>query len=215
MQWNGLPGSRVRLEANLRRNIGKSSLSFRSCTVMRKGTRCPPATGPSIIQLRMSRPLRENEAAVGFDLASDPTRAAAIRETSRTRVVTATAPVALVQDPGNHSGILLTLAVVDGSGGPGVLLFVMQMDKCVAAQLGTAGQMVAVQLVDRESNQNLVDGLASSFNTSSYNRSVLFGGRSYKVTTAPTKLYLAQHQNWQSWAVLVAGVLGTSLLGGS
>lgn len=158
-------------------------------------------------------PLRENEAAVGFDLTSDPIRATAIHETSRTGAVTATAPVALVQDPDNHSGTLLTLAVADGAGGTGVLLFVMQMDKCVVAQLGTAGQMVAVQLVDRESSRKLVNGLARSFNTSSYNRSVLFGGRTYEVTTAPTKLYLVQHQAWQSWAVLVAGVLGTSLLG--
>jgi signal transduction histidine kinase/ActR/RegA family two-component response regulator len=40
-----------------------------------------------------------------------------------------------------------------------------------------------------------------------------FGGRRYSVQTIPTALYLAQHRGWQSWAVLVAGVFSTGILG--
>ena len=46
-----------------------------------------------------------------------------------------------------------------------------------------------------------------------YDHSITFGGRSYALRTAPTPFYFAGHQGWQSWAVLVAGVLSTSLLG--
>jgi PAS domain S-box-containing protein len=73
--------------------------------------------------------------------------------------------------------------------------------------------MVAVRLVDRETNQRLVDDLTNNSRAANYSRTVVFGGRSYDVTTAPTRPYLVQHQNWQSWVVLVIGVFGTSLLG--
>jgi len=41
----------------------------------------------------------------------------------------------------------------------------------------------------------------------------VFGGRDYRVRTTPTAAYFAQHGAWESWAVLVAGILSTALLG--
>src|SRR5262249_41387135 len=46
-----------------------------------------------------------------------------------------------------------------------------------------------------------------------YRQTFDFGGRHYQVTAVPTALYLEQHRQWQSLAVLIAGVLSTSLLG--
>jgi PAS domain S-box-containing protein len=158
-------------------------------------------------------PVQSNEAAVGFDLASDPIRAAAITSTNRTGQVTATAPIALVQDPRDRTGILLTLSVSAGPNGAGVLLVVLQMDKFVEASLGPARQAIEVRLADKQADQPLLDSLVSDSVTNRYSQIVTFGGRDYEIATEPTDLYLARHPNRQSWFVLAIGVLSTSLLG--
>jgi PAS domain S-box-containing protein len=158
-------------------------------------------------------PLQGNEAAVGFDLASDPERRATIRRTIATGTAAATAPIRLVQQPEDLSGILLTLSVPHGPNGPGVLLVVLHMDKFIAATLGPASQNLAVEFVDQAAGQPLFDTLADGFATTAYDHAITFGGRSYAIRTAPTPHYSAGHQGWQSWAVLVAGILSTSLLG--
>ncbi len=156
-------------------------------------------------------PLQGNEAAVGFDLGSDPERRATILRTIASGNVAATAPVRLVQEPGDLNGVLLTLSVPRGPNGPGVLLVVLRMDKFIAATLSAASQQLGVDFLDRAAGQPLFDTIAGAMTL--YHHSITFGGRSYALATAPTPFYLAGHQGWQSWAVLVVGVLSTSLLG--
>ena len=155
-------------------------------------------------------PLAGNEAALGFDLASDPVRATAIREAVATGTATATAPIRLVQNPSDPTGMLLTLGVPQSPNGPGVLLIVLGMHRFVEAVLGPARSSLEVQLIDRQADQALFDSITG---TPDYRQTISFGGRSYQITTAPTEFYLAGHRSWQSWAVLVIGVLSTSLLG--
>ena len=155
-------------------------------------------------------PLTGNDAALGFDLASDPVRAAAIREAVATGAAAATAPIRLVQDPADPTGMLLTLAVPQSPNGPGVLLIVLRMHRFVEAVLGPSGRSLEVQFVDQQANQALFGSITG---TADYQQTIGFGGRSYQITTAPTELYLAGHRSWQSWLVLVIGVLSTSLLG--
>lgn len=52
-------------------------------------------------------PMKGNEPALGFDLGSEPIRAAAIEEALRTGLPTATEPVRLVQETGNQKGMLV------------------------------------------------------------------------------------------------------------
>src|SRR5207245_2785999 len=52
-------------------------------------------------------PISSNEAAVGFDLASDVDRRTAIEAAVASSAVTATAPIRLVQERGEQAGILL------------------------------------------------------------------------------------------------------------
>lgn len=155
-------------------------------------------------------PLAGNEAALSFDLASDPVRGAAIRETVATGTAAATAPIRLVQDPSDPTGMLLTVAIRQSPNGSGVLLIVLRMHRFVEAVLGTSGRSLEVQLVDRRVDQMLFDSITGA---PDYRQTISFGGRSYQITTAPTQFYLAGHRSWQSWAVLVVGVLSTSLLG--
>jgi hypothetical protein len=72
-------------------------------------------------------PLAGNEAAIGFDLASDPDRNNAIQSAFATGKVIATAAVRLVQERGQQSGILLMQAVPKGSSGPGLVLVALRM----------------------------------------------------------------------------------------
>jgi PAS domain S-box-containing protein len=158
-------------------------------------------------------PVQGNEPAVGFDLASDPERRATILRTTATGTVAATAPIKLVQKPDDFTGTLLILSVPDGPNGRGVLLVVLHMDEFIAATLGPGTQQLGVEFVDQAAGQPLFNTLAGAAATTLYDHSITLGGRSYAIRTAPTPFYYTGHQRWQSWAVLVIGVLSTSLLG--
>jgi PAS domain S-box-containing protein len=158
-------------------------------------------------------PLQGNEATVGLDLASDPVRSAAIEETIHSHAVVATAAVRL--GPENPlQGQLLVLAVPNGANGPGVLSVVLRMDKILKALVGPAAPTIAVTLIDQQANQPLLDNFRARVGVPRHEQLITFGTRTYYVRTEPTELYLTRHQSWQSWAVLVIGVLSTSLLGG-
>ena len=157
-------------------------------------------------------PLRGNESALGYDLASDPVRATAIQAAQRSGTIAATAPIRLVQQPSDPTGVLLTLAVKQGPNGPGVLIVVLRVDTFARSLLGAAGEAIGVRIADQQTGQSLFNTLPRG-TVAAKQQSISFGGRLYRIGTAPTPLYLEQHQSWQSWMVLVTGVLSTSLLG--
>ena len=157
-------------------------------------------------------PLAGNEAAVGFDLLSDPTRGAAIEATIRTGNGTATAPIRLVQENGAQSGILLMHAVSGGPTGPGIVLVVLRMGTFASALAGPLQSILNLRFVNSAAGPAFFDDVSQSA-AASYETSFDFGSRHYAVTTTPTSGYLARHRGWESWAVLAAGVLGTGLLG--
>ncbi|MGH6967977.1 MAG: CHASE domain-containing protein, partial [Stellaceae bacterium] len=155
----------------------------------------------------------DKAALYGFDLAADAVRRAAIDRAVESDRVTATAPVALVEQPGNPTGVLLTVAVPRGANGAGILALALRMDVLMDALLGPTHPLLGVRLVDGDANQPLFDTLAAVVPGAPYEQGFDFGGRHYVLATAPTALYTAEHRGWQSVAVLIAGVLSTSLLG--
>ena len=157
-------------------------------------------------------PLRGNESALGYDLASDPLRATAIQAAQRSGTVAVTAPIRLVQQPSDPTGLLLTLAVKRGPNGPGILIVVLRVDTFARSLLGAAGQAIGVQISDQQTGQSLFNTIPQG-KVAAKQQSISFGGRLYRIGTTPTPLYIQQHQSWQSWMVLVTGVLSTSLLG--
>src|SRR5580693_4255031 len=74
-------------------------------------------------------------------------------------------------------------------------------------------QSVGMRLVDLQTDEVLFDALSPGRSDASYEDVFIFGGRSYGIKTAPTSLYTDQHRSLQSWAVLMRGIVGTSLLG--
>jgi signal transduction histidine kinase/CheY-like chemotaxis protein len=151
---------------------------------------------------------------VGFDLASEAGRRAAIEATLNTGTVTATPPIRLVQEQGEQVGILLVYAVHGGSNGVGLVSVAVRMGTFMSGLLAPVASAIGVRLVDLEQGKVLHSDFASAPAASSfYSDTFTFGGRRYRVETAPTVTYLGQHRSWQSWAVLVIGVFSTGLLG--
>ena len=160
-------------------------------------------------------PLKGNEHIVGFDLFSEAGRRTAIEQAIDTGTVTTTPPIRLVQENGDQPGILLIFPVHEGSNGPGVVSVALRMGTFVSGIVAAAGSILNVRLVDVGQNKPLYSGLAllAASGAVSYEDTFDFGGRHYRVKTAPTAPYLEQHRSWQSWLVLVAGVVSTGLLG--
>jgi signal transduction histidine kinase/CheY-like chemotaxis protein/integral membrane sensor domain MASE1 len=157
-------------------------------------------------------PLGGNEEVVGFNLGSNATRRAAVETAIATGRVAATAPIRLVQEHGKQMGILLTDAVPSGPNGSGIVLIVLRMETFIRTFLEPLDLMLNVRLVDLAAAAPLFDDLPPSA-TPAFASTIDFGTRRYLVQTAPSATYLRDHRGWQSWIVLVAGVLSTGLLG--
>ena len=177
------------------------------------GTLRPAGNRPEFYPVTYVAPLHGNEAAVGFDVASDPARHAAIVRAIATDGVSATAPIRLVQAPEDHSGLLLTLNVPRGPNGSGIVLIVLRMTTFIDALLGPAYRQIGVQFLDQEAGVALFDTFSPSAGGPVREQSLTFGGRRYQIRIAPTRVYFAGHRGWQSWGVLVIGIFSTSLLG--
>jgi signal transduction histidine kinase len=158
-------------------------------------------------------PLADNEEAVGFDLASDAVRRTAIETTITTGKVTATAPLRLVQEHGQQAAVLLTYATTGGQNGPGIVLIVLRMGTFTNFLLAPLRPMMTARFTDAVENYRLFDNLDASPVQQIFQTEFDFGNRRYALRTQPTSLYLAEHRGWESWVMLVAGVLSTGLLG--
>jgi PAS domain S-box-containing protein len=156
-------------------------------------------------------PVAANEAAAGFDLASDHARRAAIEAAHQNGKVVATPPIRLVQERGQQSGVLLIGAISSGPTGPGVLLVASRMGSFVDTALTPFRSIVRLKVIDGETGDSLFDSVGAA--EPAFETGTVFGTRYYVIQTAPSALYLAQHHGWQSWLVLAGGVFGTGLLG--
>ena len=200
---------RDEFEAARRREQPEFAIRDRDAT----GELSPSSDRPEYYPVTYLNPLRGNERALGFDLASEVGRRAAIVHSINTGSSVATAPIQLVQGPDDNTGLLLMCAVTQGPNGSGVVLTVLRMRTLMTALLGSSQETIGVQLVDQDMDQPLFDSLTGRTGSQLHEQTLMFGSRSYLIRTAPTASYFAAHQRWQSWAVLTAGVLGTSLLG--
>ena len=131
-------------------------------------------------------PLRGNEEALGFDLAFDLDRKAAVEAATRSGRLAATVPIHLIQEWAEKLGILLVFPVPGGEAYKGVLLVVQRMDIFLQGLLAPYRSMVGVRLVDLQADKVLFGGYPPGKGGASYEDVFIFGGRSYGITTAPT-----------------------------
>lgn len=165
--------------------------------------------------LTFVEPHAGNEAALGFDLASTPTRRAALEQTIASGRIVATPPVRLAKAEGQErTGVLLLLAVKNGEEEVrGFVLLTLEMRTFIEKLLPASHSSLYLRLEDLDSQQVLYDSFPPETEIISESRTLEYGTRHYRLQTAPTPLYLEQHQGWQSWGALVTGLLGTGVLG--
>jgi len=157
-------------------------------------------------------PFGGNEAAAGFDLASDVRRSAAIEAATSSGGAITTAPIRLVQEQGEQAGVLLIHAVSGDPGEPGIVLVVLRMGTFTSSVADPLTSTLNLRFVDAGGTRPLFENLPASIQPA-YESTFNFGTRRYLVQTAPSAGYLAQRRAWQSWAVLAGGAFSTGLLG--
>lgn len=187
-------------------------------------------------------PYGGNESALGFDLASEPTRFAALRRALETDRPAATGPFILVQQRGQQAGLSVFLRVhahgaPDGTGegrrkAPGCVVAVFRVSGLVEASLqGREEKGVEIRLYDQTAPRGqrlLYSNMSPAARQSEtpadsepddrpgpMRRVTGFemAGRVWALQLSASQDYLLSHRSWQAWTVLVGGLLFTALLG--
>ncbi|MBA4709076.1 diguanylate cyclase domain-containing protein [Aquitalea aquatica] len=178
-----------------------------------KGTRHPSVPKSVHYPITYIEPLEGNEAAKGFDIMSTPDRAEAINTANRSGRSVATAPLHLVQSPHNF-GFLLLEAVDTSHAGPGVVLVVIRTDAFLDKLLTQSDRaQLRLRLTDSATRQVVYNNFPTGQMRVAWQHRLLIGQRELLLETMPSTSYVEQHREWQSTLVLVAGLLGTGLLG--
>jgi signal transduction histidine kinase/DNA-binding response OmpR family regulator/CHASE1-domain containing sensor protein len=191
----------------------------------------PAGARPVHVVVSMIAPQAGNERAVGFDIASEPVRAAALEQASATGRPAATARIALVQEAGSPFGTLLLVPhlasperLPDGrpSQPPrGFAVGVVRWEALLRSALGVVepGQLTAclVDLQGGAPGERLfgAEGCegAGAGPAASYLADLSLGGRPLELRLTPTPAFYAERRGLQAWGLLVAGIAFSGLLG--
>lgn len=158
-------------------------------------------------------PRTGNEPALGFDLASNKIRKETINLAIKNGMVTASAAVKLVQENQQQAGLLLLFAIRPHDEKSDLVLTVLRMSDFMEKTLQNNRSMLYTRLLDLDDRQTLYDNFAAKTQDPLFIRTFAFGSRHYRLETAPTSAYYAQHSTWKSWFVLVLGNLFAGLFG--
>ncbi len=183
------------------------------------------------------KPVKGNESAIGFDLGSDPARFQALRHARDTGMPAATARVTLAQETGDRYGFFVFLPIYR-NGGPsdtvrerqrnlmGFALGVFAVDDLVERDFDAPGvghSPFAVRIVDLTASDRIRQlypsaGSAAADSALSpvdgriaFSQTIPVGGRTWRIDLTPSRSPAGSATAWQSWAVLLAGILFTVL----
>lgn len=163
----------------------------------------------------MTEPLRGNERVIGFDLASEPVRRAAIEAAIKTGAPQATGRITLVQETADQFAFLVFYPVYDNSGQlRGLVLGVFRVGDVV-------NRLGRVAAVDDELTLTIHDLAADPQNARMYptkqdagsmqpaaaiatSRTLQIAGRSWQVAALATPEFLRREGGWLPQALLVA-----------
>lgn len=185
----------------------------------------PAKRRPRYVAVTYIAPLAINRKALGYDIASDPLRRAAIDAAIHSGRQTATAPIRLVQETGSSAGLLLLQPVCREKDVPpsGFAVSVVRIENLLhRLDAGAALAGMEVALKDEQAppqasvlyeSENVPAAVAPAWQTT-----IAIGGRSWRLGLYPKPEYLASHDSGLSWSVLasgmaLAGLLQTLLLG--
>ncbi|MCP3902524.1 MAG: PAS domain S-box protein [Planctomycetes bacterium] len=199
------------------------------------GTLVPAGDRDEYVVVHFIEPLPGNEAAIGYDIASEPMRREALGRARETGQPAATGRLTLVHETGEQFGVLICTPVrnrrvaANGQGSGeihGYVAGVFRIGDVVEHALSRFQAIgIDVALTDESApvderlmHAHHADGTtnpemppstdlveASSFD---------MAGRRWQLTCAPTEALLATGRTWQPAAVLIGGVVVTLLLSG-
>lgn len=187
----------------------------------------PVPAMPEYYPVTFQEPMVGNGRALGLDLLSEPRRASTVAHTIATRLPAASEPLVLVQDLESQRGgkkrAILMLQVVNppetaARHDPiGMISLVLEMNTYLDRTLASAefsGFLVRVDDVTAPLQPlPLVDKLQRELQPGDFQRHLSMGGRNYLLTLGQSALSKQQSRGWQSWGVLVFGLILTGLLG--
>jgi PAS domain S-box-containing protein len=167
------------------------------------------------VPVYFEQPFEKNEAAMGFDLTSNPQRKAALDKARDTGQPAATMPIRLVQETADQMGFLVLMPIYRGAHDTleqrrenltGFASAVFRIGDLVgSAWKNLMRDDVGVQIVDTNAVQDGVSELG-------VHQTLNVAGATWDVFFRPTPRYLAAHSLRQSWAALAAGLMITTLL---
>jgi diguanylate cyclase (GGDEF)-like protein/PAS domain S-box-containing protein len=167
-------------------------------------------------------PLAGNQHALGLDFSSEPVRLATLARTIASKRPAASEPVTLVQENGDTRGIILLQIINPAANSPhpgplGVISLVIEITNYLERTLANVAFSGFLARMDDVTDATrpipMLNTLQRPPQAGDYQRNLLLGGRNYLLTLGPTAAYVQQNRGWQSWIVLVGGMLLTGLLG--
>jgi signal transduction histidine kinase/CheY-like chemotaxis protein len=178
-------------------------------------TPVPAARREEYLPLTYVQPMERNRAAFGYDAASEPVRIDAIVRARRAGPghSVASAPLTLVQDAGPPSSLLLVQALETSGNGPGVVQIGLRFqDLMQSLQLIKHG-FVATRLIDRDAGDAILfDDMTNTLLADKIEHRFEFGGRHYALQMIPTLKFVDASRKWDSFGILVGGLLVIVLL---
>jgi len=171
-------------------------------------------------------PLAGNMKAVGFDLASNPTRLTALIEARDSEKPVATARITLVQETAKQAGFLVFLPIYHGEPKTmaerqeslfGFALGVFRIGDMVERSIGKIEMKVYLSDITDPIRPELLYPSERQDNPDtfeiSHNYRLEVGGRTWELEFFPTSAYLEAHYEiGKTWLVLVIGLIFTVLI---
>jgi PAS domain S-box-containing protein len=182
------------------------------------------------VPVRYIVPLAKNQAAVGYDINSEPIRRSAINIARTMKKMAVTSPIQLVQEKQKRIG-LLEIQPVAGSSRPGskdqishpigFVVAVVKVDEMI--EIATRGHIpvgLSFQLIDpqapesqrllyRSNNEGTADDLSTRM--PDWETTLQVDYRNWVLSVFTTKNYQQQRRPWVAWLVGVAGLLFATL----
>ncbi|MEX6504186.1 CHASE domain-containing protein [Pseudomonas zhanjiangensis] len=196
------------------------------------GALLPAEQRGSYVPVTFIEPFASNAPAVGYDVASDPTRRAALERARDNATAAMTAPIGLVQDDRQQPGVLLFYPLYRSHQPPaelverrrqlrGYAVAVIRTDQLVDFALGNyPRQDFHLRLSDISEPDPMPLYGQDLAALPAYAQPLVWqedwdqGGRRLRIEIAPSEAFLLEQRSLQSWAVLAGGLVLCSLLGG-
>lgn len=183
------------------------------------GKRLPVTPRPVYYPVTQVAPMSGNESALGFDLGSDPLRREALEAAAHSGLNTTTAPVTLVQETGNQTGLLIFRPVFDATEQPRVRGYVLAVLRMGTLLLNARPENPALQQLSLLHKDAPPETLATDWDAAnpphaslSITHPIMAFGKVFAVTSYAGPAFLNLHPANAAWNVALTGLCLTIAL---